>query len=98
MLLEISAKAAEILEDDGAIRRLAARIAEARDVLYLGRGACFPIALEGALKLKEISYIRAEGYAAGKMRAFERGLTTIRDSAGGLSALLFSTRTVVLGS
>ncbi len=43
-------------------------MAEARDVLYLGRGACFPIALEGALKLKEISYIHAEGYAAGEMK------------------------------
>jgi glutamine---fructose-6-phosphate transaminase (isomerizing) len=42
VLLEIPAKAAEILEDDGPIRRLAARIAEARDVPYLGRGACFP--------------------------------------------------------
>ena len=40
----------------------------ARDVLYLGRGSCFPIAMEGALKLKEISYIHAEGYAAGEMK------------------------------
>jgi glucosamine--fructose-6-phosphate aminotransferase (isomerizing) len=68
VLLEIPAKAATILEDDGPIRRLAARIAEARDVLYLGRGGCYPIALEGALKLKEISYIHAEGYAAGEMK------------------------------
>ncbi|MGE4482187.1 glutamine--fructose-6-phosphate transaminase (isomerizing) [Acidocella sp.] len=67
-LLEIPAKAAEVLANDAPIRRLAARIAEARDVLYLGRGACFPIALEGALKLKEISYIHAEGYAAGEMK------------------------------
>jgi glucosamine--fructose-6-phosphate aminotransferase (isomerizing) len=67
-LLEIPAKAAEVLADDGPIRKLAARIAEARDVLYLGRGGCFPIALEGALKLKEISYIHAEGYAAGEMK------------------------------
>jgi glucosamine--fructose-6-phosphate aminotransferase (isomerizing) len=51
-----------------AIGRIAERIAEARDVLYLGRGSCFPIALEGALKLKEISYIHAEGYAAGEMK------------------------------
>ena len=43
-------------------------LAEARDVLYLGRGTSFPIALEGALKLKEISYIHAEGYAAGEMK------------------------------
>ncbi len=67
-LLEVPGKAAEVLADDGPIRRLAARIAEARDVLYVGRGACLPIALEGALKLKEISYIHAEGYAAGEMK------------------------------
>ncbi|MDE1905409.1 MAG: glutamine--fructose-6-phosphate transaminase (isomerizing) [Rhodospirillales bacterium] len=67
-LLEVPAKAAEILSNDAPIRKLAARIAEARDVLYLGRGGCFPIALEGALKLKEISYIHAEGYAAGEMK------------------------------
>jgi glucosamine--fructose-6-phosphate aminotransferase (isomerizing) len=67
-LLQIPAKAAEVLAHDGPIRALAARIAEARDVLYLGRGSCFPIALEGALKLKEISYIHAEGYAAGEMK------------------------------
>ena len=43
-------------------------MAEARDVLFLGRGNCYPVALEGALKLKEISYIHAEGYAAGEMK------------------------------
>jgi glucosamine--fructose-6-phosphate aminotransferase (isomerizing) len=67
-LLEVPGRAAEILEHDGAIRHLAARVAGARDVLYLGRGSCFPIAMEGALKLKEISYIHAEGYAAGEMK------------------------------
>jgi glucosamine--fructose-6-phosphate aminotransferase (isomerizing) len=67
-LLEIPGKAAEVLANDGPIKALARRIAEARDVLYLGRGACYPIALEGALKLKEISYIHAEGYAAGEMK------------------------------
>lgn len=67
-LLEVPAKAAEVLGNDTPIRKLAERIAEARDVLYLGRGGCFPIALEGALKLKEISYIHAEGYAAGEMK------------------------------
>ena len=67
-LLEVPAKAAEILSHDEPIKNLAKRIAEARDVLYLGRGGCFPIALEGALKLKEISYIHAEGYAAGEMK------------------------------
>ena len=67
-LLEVPSRAAEILDHDTPIQRIAARIAEARDVLYLGRGSCFPIALEGALKLKEISYIHAEGYAAGEMK------------------------------
>jgi len=67
-LLEVPARAAAVLEDEASIRRLAERVAEARDVLYLGRGACYPIALEGALKLKEISYIHAEGYAAGEMK------------------------------
>jgi glucosamine--fructose-6-phosphate aminotransferase (isomerizing) len=67
-LLEVPGRAAEILEHDSHIRRIAARVAGARDVLYLGRGSCFPIAMEGALKLKEISYIHAEGYAAGEMK------------------------------
>jgi glucosamine--fructose-6-phosphate aminotransferase (isomerizing) len=68
-LLKIPAHAAHILaEGDGDIRRIAAIVAEARDVLYLGRGNCFPVAMEGALKLKEISYIHAEGYAAGEMK------------------------------
>ena len=67
-LLEVPGRAALVLEEEGPIRRLAERVAEARDVLYLGRGLCHPIALEGALKLKEISYIHAEGYAAGEMK------------------------------
>jgi glucosamine--fructose-6-phosphate aminotransferase (isomerizing) len=67
-LLEVPARAAEVLEKDAEIQRIAALVAKARDVLYLGRGNCFPIALEGALKLKEISYIHAEGYAAGEMK------------------------------
>src|SRR6201987_4380295 len=50
------------------IERLARDIAKSRDVLYLGRGTSYPLALEGALKLKEISYIHAEGYAAGEMK------------------------------
>ncbi|HEX4710529.1 glutamine--fructose-6-phosphate transaminase (isomerizing) [Phenylobacterium sp.] len=54
------------LEDD--IRALAPDLARARDILYLGRGAMYPLALEGALKLKEISYIHAEGYAAGELK------------------------------
>jgi len=53
---------------DDAIQNMAHNIAAARDVLYLGRGPDYPLALEGALKLKEISYIHAEGYAAGEMK------------------------------
>ncbi len=59
---------AQVLGHDDAIRAIAPQIAEARDVLYLGRGPMYPLALEGALKLKEISYIHAEGYAAGEMK------------------------------
>jgi len=50
------------------VKALGQEIAKARDVLYLGRGPSFPLALEGALKLKEISYVHAEGYAAGEMK------------------------------
>jgi glutamine---fructose-6-phosphate transaminase (isomerizing) len=67
-LLEVPGRAAEVLENDDAIQAVAQRVAKARDVLFLGRGNCFPIAMEGALKLKEISYIHAEGYAAGEMK------------------------------
>jgi glucosamine--fructose-6-phosphate aminotransferase (isomerizing) len=67
-LLEVPGNAAAILERDAEIRELAAEVAKARDVLFLGRGPLYPIALEGALKLKEISYIHAEGYAAGEMK------------------------------
>jgi glucosamine--fructose-6-phosphate aminotransferase (isomerizing) len=67
-LMEVPAKAAEVLNHDGAIQKIARRVAEARDVLFIGRGTSYPIALEGALKLKEISYIHAEGYAAGEMK------------------------------
>jgi len=67
-LTEVPARAAEILNHDSHIRRVAHLVSEARDVLYLGRGSAYPIALEGALKLKEISYIHAEGYAAGEMK------------------------------
>jgi glucosamine--fructose-6-phosphate aminotransferase (isomerizing) len=65
---EVPAQMLAVLEKDHAIRRIAAAIMEARDVLYIGRGPMFPIALEGALKLKEISYIHAEGYAAGELK------------------------------
>jgi glucosamine--fructose-6-phosphate aminotransferase (isomerizing) len=68
VLTEVPARAAEVLNHDERIREIAESIMEARDVLYLGRGANYPIALEGALKLKEISYIHAEGYASGEMK------------------------------
>ena len=67
-LTEVPARAAEVLNHDTHIRDVARQVSEARDVLYLGRGTAYPIALEGALKLKEISYIHAEGYAAGEMK------------------------------
>ncbi len=65
-LLELPSRAVDVLALD--LADVAALVAQARDVLFLGRGACFPIAMEGALKLKEISYIHAEGYAAGEMK------------------------------
>ncbi len=58
----------EILKDEKHIAEVARAVANARDVLFLGRGLNYPIALEGALKLKEISYIHAEGYAAGELK------------------------------
>ena len=67
-LRHVPTLAAQILTHDEQIRNIAKDVAEARDVLYLGRGSLYPIALEGALKLKEISYIHAEGYAAGEMK------------------------------
>ncbi len=67
-LWEVPAQLAEILTHEAAIQKIALKLAQARDVLYLGRGVCFPIALEGALKLKEISYIHAEGFAAGELK------------------------------
>ncbi len=67
-LTEVPARAAEVLNHDDHLAAIARDVAEARDVLYLGRGVSYPIALEGALKLKEISYIHAEGYAAGEMK------------------------------
>ncbi len=58
----------QLIRAEGAVLPIARRCATARDVLFLGRGAQYPVALEGALKLKEISYIHAEGYAAGEMK------------------------------
>ena len=67
-LTEVPSRANDVLNHDEAIEKLAHEVMEARDVLYLGRGTGYPIALEGALKLKEICYIHAEGYAAGEMK------------------------------
>jgi glucosamine--fructose-6-phosphate aminotransferase (isomerizing) len=57
-----------LLRHEAIYEQLAHELSKARDVLYLGRGVSYPIALEGALKLKEISYIHAEGYAAGELK------------------------------
>ncbi|MCA3248539.1 MAG: glutamine--fructose-6-phosphate transaminase (isomerizing) [Azospirillum sp.] len=64
----IPEKVSAVLAAEDAIRKAAEIVAPARDVLYLGRGTAYPIAMEGALKLKEISYIHAEGYPAGEMK------------------------------
>jgi glucosamine--fructose-6-phosphate aminotransferase (isomerizing) len=68
VLLEAPRLLADAARLEEEIRALAPELAKARDILYLGRGALFPLALEGALKLKEISYIHAEGYAAGELK------------------------------
>ncbi|MBV8752000.1 MAG: glutamine--fructose-6-phosphate transaminase (isomerizing) [Hyphomicrobiales bacterium] len=67
-LIEVPRHMTEALAIEPTIEHLARELAKSRDVLYLGRGTSFPIALEGALKLKEISYIHAEGYAAGELK------------------------------
>ena len=67
-LHELPAKAQTMLESNESIKKLAQKYSSASDALYLGRGYNFPIALEGALKLKEISYIHAEGYPAAEMK------------------------------
>ncbi len=68
VLLEAPRLITEAMAVEPEARALAHDLARARDVLYLGRGQAFPLALEGALKLKEISYIHAEGYAAGELK------------------------------
>src|SRR5258708_36392782 len=67
-LVEIPRLMAPPLATEPQIENLAREIAKSKDVLYLGRGTSYPLALEGALKLKEISYIHAEGYAAGELK------------------------------
>jgi glucosamine--fructose-6-phosphate aminotransferase (isomerizing) len=67
-LTEVPRHISSLLRDERRYEELAHWLSKARDVLYLGRGMSFPVALEGALKLKEISYIHAEGYAAGELK------------------------------
>ena len=67
-LIEAPRHMSEILKEEKNIQAVAKEISKARDVLFLGRGINYPLALEGALKLKEISYIHAEGYAAGELK------------------------------
>jgi glucosamine--fructose-6-phosphate aminotransferase (isomerizing) len=67
-LLQIPDKIRTVLKQNDKIKKMASRFAEASNCLYLGRGWNFPVALEGALKLKEISYIHAEGYPAAEMK------------------------------
>jgi glucosamine--fructose-6-phosphate aminotransferase (isomerizing) len=67
-LAEVPRHVSTLLRNEAVYEQLAHELAKAQDVLYLGRGVSYPIALEGALKLKEISYIHAEGYAAGELK------------------------------
>jgi glucosamine--fructose-6-phosphate aminotransferase (isomerizing) len=67
-LSEVPSRAVEVLNHDEALKKLAKEVAKARDVIYIGRGTSYPLAMEGALKLKEISYIHAEGVAAGELK------------------------------
>ncbi|HET9596974.1 MAG TPA: glutamine--fructose-6-phosphate transaminase (isomerizing), partial [Anaeromyxobacteraceae bacterium] len=67
-LLQVPLWMEQVIRQEPSVMPVAKRCAAARDVLFLGRGTQFPVALEGALKLKEISYIHAEGYAAGEMK------------------------------
>ena len=67
-LLDLPGRVADVLAEAASFADATQTLADARDVLFLGRGSSFPIALEGALKLKEISYIHAEAYAAGEMK------------------------------
>ena len=86
-LLHLPSQLEEILRHDGVYEELAKLLMNARDFLYLGRGVHFPIALEGALKLKEISYIHAEGYPAGEMK---HGPNALID--GNLPVVVLATR------
>lgn len=81
-LLALPRKVTEALESQAQIKEIAKVVAGKRDVLFLGRGRYYPLALEGALKLKEVSYIHAEGYAAGELKhgpiaLIEKGLPVV---------------------
>ncbi|MEP7081643.1 MAG: SIS domain-containing protein, partial [Chloroflexota bacterium] len=67
-LRELPRLAAETLKLGPQVKKLAQKYGDARDFIYIGRGVGFPIAMEGALKLKELSYVHAEGYAAGELK------------------------------
>lgn len=67
-LLTLPGKAADVLKQNEAIKKIALEYENYRDFLYIGRGYGYPCALEGAIKLKEVSYVHAEGYAAGEMK------------------------------
>jgi glucosamine--fructose-6-phosphate aminotransferase (isomerizing) len=67
-LVELPAAVSAALGTEGQVEKIAKGLSKAKDVLYLGRGQMFPVAMEGALKLKEISYIHAEGYPAGELK------------------------------
>ena len=97
-LLRVPGKLEAVLSNDGMYEGLARQLAHSTDALFLGRGIHFPIALEGALKLKEISYIHAEGYPAGEMKHGPNALIdeklpvvvlATRDSASDESRILY---------
>ncbi len=67
-ILEIPSNLSQVLDLSEDIKKISTEIVDSKSALFLGRGNCFPIAMEGALKLKEISYIHAEGYASGEMK------------------------------
>ena len=67
-LSEVPSRAAEVLNHDESLKGLSRKLAEVSDIIYIGRGSSYPIAMEGALKIKEISYIHAEGIAAGELK------------------------------
>jgi glucosamine--fructose-6-phosphate aminotransferase (isomerizing) len=67
-MVHLPSAIAEVLKTDAQVASIARKFYQARDFLFLGRGNCYPIALEGALKLKELSYVHAEGYPAGEMK------------------------------